>query len=174
MKAGTSGKDPSPPPVTSSPPASPTAASAHFHPTCPSGDGPCDLVVNLLDVSNSEASVAIVGGKNASLGEMLQNLSRRGIRVPPGFATTAFAYRRFLDRAGLGPVLARVVPPDLDPADLAALCTAGKMAREDILRAELPPELQTSIVAAYQDLCADAHQDTRHWSVEHEPSRPSI
>jgi pyruvate,water dikinase len=95
--------------------------------------------------------VPLVGGKNASLGEMFQKLSEQGVRVPHGFATTAEAYRHILDRAGAwGPLHAEL--DDLDPADVTALARKGKRAREIVYGAGLPDDLAAEIVDAYRML----------------------
>ena len=90
-----------------------------------------DLLVVPLEAVGIEA-IASVGGKNASLGEMLRHLAPLGVRVPGGFATTAVAFRRFLAQAGLEPPLRRLLG-DLDAADLAALQAAGRQARALVL-----------------------------------------
>ncbi len=100
-------------------------------------------------------AIAEVGGKNASLGEMIRELSARGVRVPGGFATTAGAYRLLLERNGLKEPL-RLLLADLDCSDLAALQAAGQEARQLILAATLPPELEQAIVMAYRQLGAGA------------------
>jgi pyruvate,water dikinase len=107
------------------------------------------LVVPLAEVGLD--AIAEVGGKNASLGEMIQRLEPAGVRVPGGFATTAAAYRLFIAANGLRPVLAELLD-GLDADDLAALQAAGQGARERIGQAELPPPLAQAIVAAYREL----------------------
>jgi pyruvate,water dikinase len=93
--------------------------------------------------------VPLVGGKNASLGEMFQKLSEQGVRVPHGFAITAEAYRYMLDRAGAwGPLHAEL--DDLDPADVTALARKGKRAREIVYGAGLPEDLVAEVVDAYR------------------------
>jgi pyruvate,water dikinase len=95
--------------------------------------------------------VPLVGGKNASLGEMFQKLSEQGVRVPHGFAITAEAYRYMLDRAGAwGPLHAEL--DDLDPADVTALARKGKRAREIVYGAGLPDDLVAEVVDAYRML----------------------
>jgi pyruvate,water dikinase len=95
--------------------------------------------------------VPVVGGKNASLGEMYQKLSGQGIRVPHGFATTAQAYRHMLDRAGAWDALHAELD-DLDPNDVIALARKGKRAREIVYGAGLPDDLAAEIVSAYRML----------------------
>ncbi len=84
--------------------------------------------------------VPLVGGKNASLGEMFQKLSGQGVRVPHGFAITAAAYRYMLDEAGAWERLHAELD-DLDPADVAALARKAKRAREIVYGAGLPDDL---------------------------------
>jgi pyruvate,water dikinase len=76
--------------------------------------------------------VSVVGGKNASLGELLGALARLGIRVPNGFATTAWAYREFLAQDGLHERIGRELAA-LDVENIAALAAAGRRIREWIL-----------------------------------------
>jgi pyruvate,water dikinase len=95
--------------------------------------------------------VPIVGGKNASLGEMYQKLSGQGVRVPNGFATTAGAYRHMLDRAGAWDALHAELD-DIDPDDVAALARKGKRAREIVYGAGLPDDLAAEISEAYRML----------------------
>jgi pyruvate,water dikinase len=94
-----------------------------------------------------------VGGKNASLGEMISRLSATGVAVPGGFATTAAAYRDFLAQDGLDQriwaELAR-----LDIADVAALARTGAMIRQWIEAAPFTPALEQAIAAAYAELAA--------------------
>ncbi|MCU1567548.1 MAG: phosphoenolpyruvate synthase, partial [Pseudarthrobacter sp.] len=73
-----------------------------------------------------------VGGKNASLGEMVRGLASAGVKVPDGFATTADAYRRFLSRSGLDTRIEDILE-GLDSGDVAALALAGKQIR-DLIR----------------------------------------
>lgn len=95
--------------------------------------------------------VPLVGGKNASLGEMFQKLSDRGVRVPHGFAITAEAYRYMLDEAGAWDRLHAELD-DIDPDDVAALARKAKHAREIVYGAGLPADLATQILAAYRSL----------------------
>jgi len=92
-----------------------------------------------------------VGGKNASLGEMISGLSAVGVSVPNGFATTAHAYREFLRHQGLAEringLLAR-----LDVDNINALKEAGATIRQWIVETPFPPALQTAVAAAYEKL----------------------
>lgn len=103
--------------------------------------------------------ISIVGGKNASLGEMLQQLSPKGISVPDGFATTAYAYRYFIEIAGLEEKLRRLFA-ELDVEDVLSLRQVGKRARSLILQTPFPDELQEAIVQGYQTLCERYRADT--------------
>src|SRR5215471_10521370 len=92
-----------------------------------------------------------VGGKNASLGEMISGLSKAGIRVPGGFATTADAFREFLAQGGLaGRIEARL--KSLDPEDVDALARCGAEIRGWIAATEFPKSLQSEIAEAYRAL----------------------
>ena len=98
-------------------------------------------------------SVPDVGGKNASLGELLRSLEPNGIRVPDGFAVTAAAYRLHLARSALEEFVHR----ELDALDVRAvteLARVGHRIRESIRSADLPPEIEREIVEAYRQLSA--------------------
>lgn len=96
--------------------------------------------------------VAIVGGKNASLGEMVQTLKGLGVRVPPGFATTASAYRRYIEFNKLGDLIGETSAA-YDAGKLP-LAKAGETIREAIEGGDWPSETETSIREAYRDLAA--------------------
>jgi pyruvate,water dikinase len=85
-----------------------------------------------------------VGGKNASLGEMISSLTRLGVRVPGGFATTAQAYRDFLKQGGLDERI-RGALTHLDVEDVTALAATGAQIRQWILSTPFPPELEKSV-----------------------------
>ena len=92
-----------------------------------------------------------VGGKNASLGEMIGQLSKAGIRVPDGFATTADAFREFLDRSALAArIEARL--KGLDADDVQALGRCGAEIRGWIEATPLPKQLQSEVAQAYEEL----------------------
>ena len=95
--------------------------------------------------------VARVGGKNASLGELIGALSAAGVRVPDGFATTADAYRRFLRQNGLADKIRQTITA-LDVEDTRALGDAADKIRRWIMDAPLPDDLQEGIRAAYRQL----------------------
>jgi pyruvate,water dikinase len=92
--------------------------------------------------------IPLVGGKNASLGEMYRELTRKGVKVPNGFAITAEAYRRFLREAKLDEKI-RTVLKGLDTGDVENLRQRGSLIRHAILAAELPRHLEEEIIAAY-------------------------
>ncbi|MDJ0662586.1 MAG: phosphoenolpyruvate synthase [Crocosphaera sp.] len=96
--------------------------------------------------------VGLVGGKNSSLGEMIQQLQPKGVNVPTGFATTAYAYRYFIESAGLESRL-RDLFADLDVNDVTNLQERGQLARSLILNTPFPQEFQDEIVKAYKMLC---------------------
>src|SRR6185369_15026370 len=98
--------------------------------------------------------IATVGGKNASLGEMYRNLSPQGVRVPNGFAITAEAYRYLLDRAGAWQSLHEALD-GLEPSDMGDLARRGRRAREIVLSAPIPADLEAQIRAAYRQLCKE-------------------
>src|SRR5690242_11432038 len=99
--------------------------------------------------------LAQVGGKNASLGEMIGNLAELGVSVPGGFATTADAYRQHLHDTGLDKrIVARM--KDLDVENVDALAAAGKEIRGWIADENLPQNLEQAIRDAYKQLCAKA------------------
>jgi len=101
-----------------------------------------------------------VGGKNASLGEMIANLSGKGVRVPGGFATTAEAFREFLRYQGLADrIAARLANFDID--DTQALAIAGREIRGWMMEAPLPPELDLAIRREHRLMCAEAGEDLR-------------
>ncbi|PPC76104.1 phosphoenolpyruvate synthase [Pokkaliibacter plantistimulans] len=98
-----------------------------------------------------------VGGKNASLGEMISNLASAGVSVPNGFATTAQAYWDFLEYGGLANRIADTLK-ELDVEDVKALAETGKKIRGWLMEAPFQPELETAINAAWEELSADNQQ----------------
>ena len=96
-------------------------------------------------------ATAEVGGKNASLGEMIRELAGQGVRVPGGFATTAAAYLHLLRSNDLRTPL-QVLLQNLDADDLGALQATGKAARNLLLNTTLPADLSEAILAAYREL----------------------
>ncbi|NYH14095.1 phosphoenolpyruvate synthase [Paraburkholderia bryophila] len=96
------------------------------------------------------ADVPRVGGKNASLGEMVANLSKQGVKVPPGFAVTADAYRKFIAANGLQKPLSSVLGEFA--SGKLSLAEAGESIRRAILRGDWPEETAQAIRAAYDEL----------------------
>jgi pyruvate, water dikinase len=96
-----------------------------------------------------------VGGKNASLGEMISQLSGVGVRVPDGFATTADAFREFLHHNKLEARIEKALS-GLDIENLVALAEVGAQIREWVVSALLPPQLETAITAAYNKMLKDS------------------
>ncbi|OOY17466.1 phosphoenolpyruvate synthase [Thioclava sp. DLFJ4-1] len=94
--------------------------------------------------------VALVGGKNSSLGEMVQELGAKGIQVPPGFATTSDAYRMFLEENNLTEAIASYLA-DYD-ADKISLHVAGQSIRDTIVAGDWPASTEAAIREAYRDL----------------------
>ena len=95
--------------------------------------------------------VPLVGGKNASLGEMYQHLTAKGVAVPHGFAITAYAYRYLLKEAGIEQEI-RDVLADLDTEDMDNLAERGEKCRHIIRNAKFPDELRDAIIEAYKKL----------------------
>src|SRR6476646_8229094 len=95
--------------------------------------------------------VSSVGGKNASLGEMISQLTQAGVRVPGGFATTAAAYRDFLAHEGLAQRIEGILR-GLDTGNVEALAKAGAQIRAWIRETPLPPKLEKEIGAAYEKI----------------------
>ena len=98
------------------------------------------------------ADIPLVGGKNASLGEMIRQLKPKGVNVPNGFATSAYAFRHFIEKAGLEAKL-RELFADLDVEDMTNLRDRGREARALVLSTPFPNDLQMAIAMSYQKLC---------------------
>jgi pyruvate,water dikinase len=113
------------------------------------------LVARFEDLRMTD--VEAVGGKNASLGEMISQLSESGVRVPPGFATTAHAFRGFLAEGGLSRRIAERLSR-LDTDDVRALAAAGAEIRGWIEAQPFPPALGEAIGAEYRRLADDHPQ----------------
>ncbi|MEH2140999.1 phosphoenolpyruvate synthase [Nostoc sp.] len=105
------------------------------------------------------ADIPVVGGKNASLGEMIQQLTPKGINVPTGFATTAYAYRHFIQSAGLEAKLRKLFA-DLDVEDVKNLRERGKKARSLLIHTPFPVELREAIAKAYHSLSERYNAET--------------
>ena len=111
------------------------------------------LVLELAAVRSTD--VARVGGKNASLGELISQLGGAGVRVPGGFATTSRAYRDFVGQNGLDKRIAKRLE-GLDAEDVGALAKAGQEIRDWVIAQPFPPALEQEIAAAYQKLAHGA------------------
>ncbi|TBU71788.1 phosphoenolpyruvate synthase [Pseudomonas daroniae] len=105
-----------------------------------------EYVVSLDKLGNHD--VEHVGGKNASLGEMISNLAGAGVSVPGGFATTAQAYRDFLEQSGLNAQIHEALDA-LDVDDVNALAKTGAQIRQWVMDAEFPTELNEQIRTAF-------------------------
>ena len=101
--------------------------------------------------------IPLVGGKNASLGEMVRELGGKGVNIPDGFSITAEGYRHFIREAELDPVI-RAALTGLDTHDVALLAERGETVRRAIRHASLPADLQKQIAAAYQKLRGGSEQ----------------
>ncbi len=108
-----------------------------------------DYVIPFSELSLDD--VPRVGGKNASLGEMLRTLTSVGVSVPDGFAVTADAYRLHLERAGIAERIYAMLD-DLDVHDVEALAKTGAVVRQMVRAAALPQEIVDGIAAAYAEL----------------------
>ena len=97
------------------------------------------------------SDVALVGGKNASLGEMLQNLGPKGIRIPSGFIVTAEAYRKFLTDTGLNNSIKKILA-GLNTGNLDDLNKRAKKVRGEITAVKLPEDLLSEIKKAYEEM----------------------
>ncbi|MBU0472347.1 MAG: phosphoenolpyruvate synthase [Nanoarchaeota archaeon] len=102
--------------------------------------------------------VPIVGGKNASLGEMYRNLVPKGVKIPNGFAITAYAYRYLLEKAGVEDHIKQALE-GLNTHDMHNLAERGHKVREIIRNAHFPQELIDEIVKSYKHLCAAYNSD---------------
>ncbi|MFW6450061.1 MAG: phosphoenolpyruvate synthase [Nanoarchaeota archaeon] len=96
--------------------------------------------------------VGLVGGKNASLGEMYVNLISRGVNVPNGFAVTSYAYHYILEKAGKKDEV-REILDGLNTRDVNDLAKRGKKVRELVKGLEMPAEIRDAIIEAYTNLC---------------------
>ena len=99
-----------------------------------------------------------VGGKNASLGEMISNLANAGVQVPGGFATTADAFNEFLEQSGLNSKIHDILDT-LDVDDVNTLAKVGAQIRQWIIDTPFQPNLDQAIRDAYSQLHGDASQD---------------
>ncbi len=111
------------------------------------------LILNLNEVGMQD--LEIVGGKNASLGEMIQNLSKLGIAIPGGFIITVKAYREFISYNNLDQIIPELIA-EMEVDNIESLGLTGKKIRSLIESGSFPPELSKQIAHAYQEL-SDHH-----------------
>src|SRR5690242_590615 len=102
------------------------------------------------------SNVNLVGGKNASLGEMFNSLSSKGIQIPDGFATTSAAFYYFLDYNSIAAPLKNLLA-QLDTVNFKNLKKIGKEAREMMEKATIPQDLSKEIIEAYEALAGNKH-----------------
>ena len=95
--------------------------------------------------------IPLVGGKNASLGEMYSSLTKLGVKIPYGFAVTAHAYNYFIETTGLKEKINEILS-DLNTNDLMNLRHRGKKVRAEIMDADFPEDLNFQIISAYEEL----------------------
>ncbi|MBW2595634.1 MAG: phosphoenolpyruvate synthase [Deltaproteobacteria bacterium] len=100
-----------------------------------------------------------VGGKNASLGEMIRELTAKGVNIPDGFAVTAHAYRYLLESAGIKDEMEHILS-DLDTHDMHNLSEKGEKLRSLVYNAEIPEDLNRAILDAYRKLCEEYEENT--------------
>jgi len=98
--------------------------------------------------------VSKVGGKNASLGEMISNLANAGVQVPGGFATTSYAFNQFLEQSGVNQKIYDILDT-LDVDDVNALAKVGAQIRQWVVETPFQPELEQAIRTAYEKLSAE-------------------
>ena len=116
------------------------------------GEQPLVLWYNQLGMHDVDR----VGGKNASLGEMITNLSSLGVSVPNGYATTSYAFNQFLDQSGLNQRIYDLLDKtDID--DIDELAKAGKQIRQWVVDTPFQPELEAAIREAYEQLLSLIH-----------------
>ncbi|WP_038064945.1 phosphoenolpyruvate synthase [Thermodesulfovibrio thiophilus] len=107
------------------------------------------LILWLNQISMKD--IPLVGGKNASLGEMIRNISSKGINIPDGFAVTADAYKYFINVNNLNEPIKKILS-DLDKSNVEELKKRGKKIRNLILSGKMPEDLQNAIIEAYSEM----------------------
>ncbi|MBW2648567.1 MAG: phosphoenolpyruvate synthase, partial [Deltaproteobacteria bacterium] len=100
-----------------------------------------------------------VGGKNASLGEMIRELTAKGVNIPDGFAVTAHAYRYLLESADIKDEMEHILS-DLDTHDMHNLSEKGEKLRSLIYNADIPGDLNRAIIDSYRKLCEEYEENT--------------
>ncbi len=123
------------------------------------GDNGEKLVLWLDEIGMND--VPLVGGKNASLGEMYHRLDKKGIKVPNAFAVTSYAYQYFLKYAGIKKEIEGILK-GLNTSDVDDLMIRGREARETIIHAQFPPEMSKAILDAYARLGAEYGVEDAH------------
>ncbi|MGL4711852.1 MAG: PEP/pyruvate-binding domain-containing protein, partial [Shewanella sp.] len=101
--------------------------------------------------------VNLVGGKNASLGEMISNLANAGVQVPGGFATTSYAFNEFLEQSGVNQKIYDILAT-LDVDDVNALAKVGAQIRQWVIDTPFQPALEHAIREAYDKLAAETSE----------------
>lgn len=101
--------------------------------------------------------VNLVGGKNASLGEMISNLANAGVQVPGGFATTSHAFNEFLEQSGVNQKIYDILAT-LDVDDVNALAKVGAQIRQWVIDTPFQPALEQAIREAYDKLAAETSE----------------
>ncbi|MBS3084722.1 phosphoenolpyruvate synthase [Candidatus Pacearchaeota archaeon] len=112
------------------------------------------FVLSFKEISIKD--IPLVGGKNASLGEMYRNLSKKGVDIPNGFAVTSHAYNYFLDKTGLRAKIKKILST-LNTRNIKNLRAHGKKIRGEILKAKLPEDLGKEIIKYYKKLSFEYH-----------------
>ena len=119
-----------------------------------------EMATNILPLDQLGMNdVPMVGGKNASLGEMISNLGNLGVSVPGGFATTSSAFDQFLNDAGLTKKIHQTLD-QLDTNDVNALAKVGKEIRSWIIDSPLPSQFQADITNAYLEMSVNGMEAT--------------
>ena len=117
----------------------------------------CSYIVPLREVGIND--IEWVGGKNASLGEMIQHLTPLGISIPDGFVVTVHAYKQFLLSNDLEPSI-KIFMDEIDFENLESLRKGGKKIRQLIRNTKFPKEISEQIIAAYYRLSEES--ESRH------------
>jgi pyruvate,water dikinase len=119
-----------------------------------------EMTTNILPLDQLGMNdVPMVGGKNASLGEMISNLGNLGVSVPGGFATTSSAFDQFLNDAGLTKKIHQTLD-QLDTNDVNALAKVGKEIRSWIIDSPLPSQFEADITSAYLEMSVNGMEAT--------------
>ncbi|MGP8215098.1 MAG: phosphoenolpyruvate synthase [Bacteroidia bacterium] len=115
-----------------------------------------NYILKLEEVGHSD--IQIVGGKNASLGEMLQHLTQLGINIPAGFVVTVAAYKKFIEHNNLDAIIKEIINK-IDLNNIESLRRGGLQVRQLIKNGKFPDEIETQIIEAYSQLSAKYKQD---------------